>query len=123
MLNDCAKDNATVFDLLQALDYRIGDLLRTIVIGNFVKLSSKMDEVWHPVMHYQYGFCFTFNPAVHSTADLDLNSREDLLRFGSLNFNVSTFSDFVAPTKRSILTLSVEHFGRVWNQHLCARSH
>ena len=94
VLKDCAKDNATVSDLLQALDYKIGDLLKTIVIGNFYKLSHNMDEVWHPVMHYQDGLCFTFNPENHETADLDLNSREDVLRFGSLNFNVSIFSHF-----------------------------
>ena len=93
VLKNCAEDNATVSDLSQALDYKIGDLLKTIVIGNFYKLSYNMHEVWHPVMHYQDGLCFTFNPENHETADLDLNSREDVLRFGSLNFNVSTFNN------------------------------
>ena len=86
----CAEDNAGVSDVQKAVTFQIGDILRTLVIGNFIRIGSNMHEVWQPKMHYNYGLCYTFNPSDHPEADLDLNSRTDVLKFASLNFNVST---------------------------------
>ena len=76
----------------KALTFEIGDVVRAWIIGNFIRTaySSNMHEVWKPKMHYNYGLCYSFNPSDHPEADLDLNSRTDVLKFASLNFNVST---------------------------------
>ena len=90
MVKACAEDNAGVSDVQKAVTFQIGDILRTLVIGNFIRIASNMHEVWQPKMHYNDGLCYTFNPSDHPEADLDLNSRTDVLKFASLNFNVST---------------------------------
>ena len=87
----CAEDNASVSEVQNAVTFQIGAILRTMVIGNFIRIASNMHEVWQPKMHYNYGLCYTFNPSDHPEADLDLNSRTDVLKHLSLNFNVSIF--------------------------------
>lgn len=85
----CAEDNASVSDVQKAVTFQIGDVLRTIVIGDFIKIASNMHKALQPKMHYNYGLCYTFNPSDHPKADINLNSRTDSLKFASLNFDVS----------------------------------
>ena len=86
----CADDNSSVSDVQKAVTFQIEDIVRTLVIGNFIRIFDNMHEIWQPKMHYNFGLCYTFNPSDHPQADLDLNSRTDNLKFASLNFNVST---------------------------------
>jgi hypothetical protein len=59
----CATNISSVEEYLELVDYKIEDILTYFMLGSDLKVfSHQMDQYWHKVLDYKYGFCYSFQP-------------------------------------------------------------
>ena len=59
----CAPNISSVEEYLELVDYKIEDILTYFMLGSDLKVfNNQMDQYWHKVLDYKYGFCYSFEP-------------------------------------------------------------
>ena len=85
----CSENVDSVDSFINIFDYEAKQVINLFLLGKHRLFGAKINDYWKKVLHYQHGFCYTFNPDDRSLRTVDLASRTDPLNYAILSLNVS----------------------------------
>ena len=93
----CAPNISSVEEYLELVDYKIEDILTYFMLGSDLKVfNNQMDQYWHKVLDYKYGFCYSFEPP-GGEGVIKMSDEPAALNMAILLLNVSSYNTIIYP--------------------------